>query len=176
MDNYSILGLKKGATLVEIKAQFRCLSKQLHPDVNGGDKGKTDRFLAVSEAYKALLEGDIKKNKKEYYKNTSNEVPKTAKYSFEGIKKDKIGYIITFKVDNVYSIEIYGKNLNYIGYYNVYEKIGFIQLRILFKEAKEADYVLTCFLKDEKGNSAKVTYKIKKPSFLETLIDKIFQL
>lgn len=170
MDNYSILGLKKGATLVEIKTQFRCLSKQLHPDVNGGDKGKTDRFLAVSEAYKALLEGDDIGVKRRVY----NEVPKTATYSFEGIKKDFVSYFIIFKVDGVSTIEIYGKNSNYIGNYNVYGKVGIVRLEVLFEHAKAANYVFTCFLKDEKGNSATVTYKVKKPPFLKRLIDKIF--
>ena len=38
-----------------VRANFRRLSKELHPDTNGGDAGKTERFMAVV-AVKAELD------------------------------------------------------------------------------------------------------------------------
>ena len=45
MNNYQVLGLKGSETKDEIKSKFRSLSKQLHPDVNGGDSSKTKKFI-----------------------------------------------------------------------------------------------------------------------------------
>lgn len=50
-DLYAILDLLKDATQEEIKAAFRELSKQHHPDVKGGDHQK---MIDIAEAYKVL--------------------------------------------------------------------------------------------------------------------------
>jgi len=57
-DYYSILGLKPGATEEEIKAQFRKLAKEHHPDA-GGDEAQ---FKEIVEAYEALLKGKVDEN------------------------------------------------------------------------------------------------------------------
>lgn len=52
MNNYyAILGLKSGATLVEIKSAYRKLAKKHHPDRNGGDD---KQFVKILEAYEIL--------------------------------------------------------------------------------------------------------------------------
>jgi len=53
MDPYSILGVDKQATNDEIKSAYRKLSKDHHPDMNGGDDGK---FKEISQAYKILTD------------------------------------------------------------------------------------------------------------------------
>jgi len=53
-DPYRLLGLARGATDEEIRAAYRRLAKQLHPDLNPGRRGAEDRFKQVSAAY-ALL-------------------------------------------------------------------------------------------------------------------------
>lgn len=49
-DPYSVLGIKKGATLAEIKAAYRKRAKETHPDKGGSDEA----FRKVQEAYEAL--------------------------------------------------------------------------------------------------------------------------
>ena len=57
-DYYKILGVPKTATDKEIKAAYRKLARQHHPDVNAGDKGSEDKFKDVGEAYDVLGDAD----------------------------------------------------------------------------------------------------------------------
>lgn len=54
MDFYKILGVKPGATDIEIKKAYRKLALQYHPDRNIGDKEAESKFKEVAAAYKAL--------------------------------------------------------------------------------------------------------------------------
>jgi DnaJ-class molecular chaperone len=58
-DPYAILGVKREATQDEIRASYRKLAKQLHPDLNPGDKQAEEKFKQVSGAYDIL--GDPEK-------------------------------------------------------------------------------------------------------------------
>lgn len=59
-DYYKTLGVDKKASEAEIKAAFRKLAHQYHPDKNGGDDKK---FKEVNEAYQTLSD----KNKRAQY-------------------------------------------------------------------------------------------------------------
>ncbi len=54
-DCYRLLGLRTGASYEDIKASYRRLARQLHPDVNPGDQRAKERFIKVTEAYRFLL-------------------------------------------------------------------------------------------------------------------------
>ncbi len=54
LDCYAVLGLDSKATDAEIKAAYRKLAKQFHPDTTGGDKRKEQRFKEISAAYEIL--------------------------------------------------------------------------------------------------------------------------
>ena len=55
-DCYRLLGLKSGASVAELKASYRRLARQYHPDVNSGDKKLAQqKFIELTEAYKFLL-------------------------------------------------------------------------------------------------------------------------
>ncbi len=53
-DYYKILGVEKKATEAEIKAAYRKLAKQYHPDKNPGDKKAEEKFKEINEAYEVL--------------------------------------------------------------------------------------------------------------------------
>ena len=57
-DYYQILGVPKTATDKEIKAAYRKLARQYHPDVNQNDKTAEDKFKNVGEAYEVLSDAD----------------------------------------------------------------------------------------------------------------------
>jgi len=89
LESFSILELEPGADQSEIRNAYRRLSKKYHPDLNAhlGEEGK-DRFLQISQAYRALLQPGIQEsgfeqlsNKKTYWrqenrKRTSRESKK----------------------------------------------------------------------------------------------------
>lgn len=53
---YQTLGLPQGASEQQVKAAFRTLARQFHPDVNDGDKLAEQRFKDVSRAYETLAD------------------------------------------------------------------------------------------------------------------------
>ena len=57
-DYYEILGVSRSCTETELKAAFRKLAMQHHPDRNPGDKGCEHRFKEINEAYDILKDGD----------------------------------------------------------------------------------------------------------------------
>ena len=57
-DPYKELGVSRGASAAEIKAAFRKLAKQLHPDTNPDDKAKLERFQRVTAAFDILGDKD----------------------------------------------------------------------------------------------------------------------
>ncbi|MGH8002165.1 MAG: DnaJ domain-containing protein [Brasilonema sp.] len=55
-DCYRLLGLRSGASFPDIKASYRRLAQQYHPDINPDDTKAKEKFIAVTEAYKLLLQ------------------------------------------------------------------------------------------------------------------------
>jgi molecular chaperone DnaJ len=53
-DYYDVLGVGRAASDQEIKAAFRRLAKECHPDTCNGDTTSEKRFKEVNEAYEAL--------------------------------------------------------------------------------------------------------------------------
>ena len=49
-DPFAILELDSSASMVEIRKQYRRLSKIFHPDKEGGDQ---DMFMRIAKAYEA---------------------------------------------------------------------------------------------------------------------------
>src|SRR5690242_19373557 len=60
-DYYEILGVKKSASVEDIRKAFRKLARKYHPDVNPGDKVAEEKFKTLSEANDVL--SDPKKRK-----------------------------------------------------------------------------------------------------------------
>jgi DnaJ-class molecular chaperone len=61
-DIYDILNVKRSATHDEIRAAYRKLAKEYHPDRNPGDKAAEEKFKMISAAFDIL--GDPEKRRK----------------------------------------------------------------------------------------------------------------
>jgi molecular chaperone DnaJ len=57
-DYYEVLEVSRTCTEIELKAAFRKLAMQHHPDRNPGDTGCEHRFKEINEAYDVLKDGD----------------------------------------------------------------------------------------------------------------------
>ena len=66
---YEILGLKKGASDVEIKKAYRKLAKENHPDTNPNNKEAEEKFKEIAEAYEVLSDSDKKAKYDQYGHN-----------------------------------------------------------------------------------------------------------
>ncbi len=60
-DFYEVLGVPKDADAQRIKASYRKLAQQFHPDANPGDKEAEERFKDISEAYATLSDPEERK-------------------------------------------------------------------------------------------------------------------
>jgi len=49
-----VMGLGAEATLKDVKAKYKALVKQHHPDANGGDRSTEDRLIEIIKAYNYL--------------------------------------------------------------------------------------------------------------------------
>src|SRR3954466_639600 len=57
MSPYDILGVPPGADAATVKAAYRRLAKQYHPDHNPGDAAATARMASINAAYDSIKEG-----------------------------------------------------------------------------------------------------------------------
>ena len=60
-DYYEVLGIKRDATVEQIRQAFRKLARKYHPDVNPGDRTAEDKFTEINEAYEVLSDAEKRK-------------------------------------------------------------------------------------------------------------------
>ena len=51
--HYRTLGLRRGASAPDVKAAYRKLVRQYHPDINP-DEAAIEQFIKINDAYTAL--------------------------------------------------------------------------------------------------------------------------
>ena len=56
-DYYEVLGIRREATIEEIKKSYRKLAMQYHPDRNPGNHEAEEKFKEAAEAYSVLSDG-----------------------------------------------------------------------------------------------------------------------
>ena len=74
MNAYSILGVSKYCTIIDIKKSYRKLSLQYHPDRNNTDEAKI-RILEINEAYEKIRDDESRRKYDEednYYSSYTN--------------------------------------------------------------------------------------------------------
>jgi curved DNA-binding protein len=101
-DYYEVLGVKKGASVDEIKKAYRKLAVKYHPDKNPGDKQAEERFKEINEAYAVLSDP---KKKEEFDRFGSNNFHQ--RYSqediFRGFNVDDLFRGQGFGTDDIFS-------------------------------------------------------------------------
>ena len=60
-DLYEVLGIERGASPDEIKAAYRRLARQHHPDVNQDDPHAEETFKEIGQAYAVLSDPNKRK-------------------------------------------------------------------------------------------------------------------
>src|SRR3954451_4901038 len=58
---YDLLGVKKNASVDDIRKAFRKLARKYHPDVNAGDKKAEEKFKELSEVNDVLIDPKMHK-------------------------------------------------------------------------------------------------------------------
>lgn len=61
MNYYEELGIKKEASVGEVKRAYRQLAKRYHPDRKPGDDQAAKRFVRIVTAYETLMDEDKRK-------------------------------------------------------------------------------------------------------------------
>jgi curved DNA-binding protein len=95
-DYYEVLGVKKGASIEELKKAYRKLAVKYHPDKNPGDKQSEDRFKEINEAYAVLSDPKKKEQFDQFGSNNFHQ-----RYSQEDIFKG-------FNVDDLFKDQGFG--------------------------------------------------------------------
>jgi len=56
VDFYAVLGLRRAATLAEVRRAYQKRARQIHPDLNPGDAAAAERFRVIAEAFAVLAD------------------------------------------------------------------------------------------------------------------------
>jgi tetratricopeptide (TPR) repeat protein len=103
-DFYEVLGIEKGASQAQIRAAYKRLAKQYHPDHNPGNKEAEETFKVINEAYHTLSDPQKKlryDSRFEWVKEEYNEVywQEVKRKRYEQWKQSKDSY---YRLDRNY--------------------------------------------------------------------------
>ena len=81
MDLYELLGIARGATLIDIKRSYKRLARKYHPDINPGDQTAEARFKEITQAYETLSDPE---RRLRYDAGSLSAVSASVSFEFEG--------------------------------------------------------------------------------------------
>ena len=55
-DHFSTLGVRRGASVEDVRGAYKKLARQYHPDKNKNDPAASDKFIKISEAHEVLTD------------------------------------------------------------------------------------------------------------------------
>jgi molecular chaperone DnaJ len=93
LDYYEVLGLKKGATLEEIKKAYKEKAKQYHPDVSKEEDAEK-KFKEINEAYSVLNDPEKKENYDKFGDNYKG---------FSGYQQQGFGQGMDFDFEDIFN-------------------------------------------------------------------------
>src|SRR5471032_2145987 len=82
-DYYEVLGVQRDATPEQLKASYRKLAMQFHPDRNDGDKVAEEKFKEVGEAYSVLSDPQKRQRYDAYGHVADGAAPDFGNFSFD---------------------------------------------------------------------------------------------
>lgn len=159
-DYYTILGVATTASQQEIKAAYRKLAMQYHPDRHNGNKEFEEVFKEINEAYEVLSDANAKFVYDEYKRNLADthQDKKETKQESSSTKKNSRAYTKTKKIQKELRIYLLGKiTTKFYG-----KQVAIEGISILHELNHTINPTETEVLIEQRGNSSFFTESNKK--------------
>ncbi|WND01945.1 DnaJ C-terminal domain-containing protein [Temperatibacter marinus] len=159
---YTILGVAQSASEADIKAAYRALAKELHPDFNRDDERIAEKFKLVNNAYKLLSD---KKQRKKYDRGEIDEQgrprPKDRqpKHPYQEAAEERARYRARFDRGSVEEEDLKAKDTNAFGM-DVDGKEDLFAEFFGKKQKKRSKEERSSFFRRPKRKGIDVTYEI----------------
>ncbi|WP_026842412.1 DnaJ C-terminal domain-containing protein [Citrifermentans bremense] len=166
-DYYEVLGVKKGASVDEIKRAYRKLAVKYHPDKNPGDKQAEERFKEINEAY-AVLSDPKKKEQFDQFGSTNFHQKFSQEDIFRGFNVDDMFRDQGFGTDDIFS-RIFGDALRRQrggghGRMAAKGEDFSMEIQVTFREAYDGAEKRVAFMRD----GAREELSVKIPAGIES--------
>lgn len=166
-DYYEVLGVKKGASVDEIKRAYRKLAVKYHPDKNPGDKQAEERFKEINEAY-AVLSDPKKKEQFDQFGSTNFHQKFSQEDIFRGFNVDDMFRDQGFGTDDIFS-RIFGDALRRQrggghGRMAARGEDFSMEIQVTFREAYDGAEKRVAFMRD----GAREELSVKIPAGIES--------
>ncbi|HEX9024680.1 MAG TPA: DnaJ C-terminal domain-containing protein [Geobacteraceae bacterium] len=157
-DYYQVLGLRKEASLEEIKRAFRKLAVKYHPDKNPGDKEAEEKFKEINEAY-AVLSDPEKKAQYDRFGSAGFHQRYSQEDIFRGFDVGDLFKDMGFGTEDIFS-RLFGGGGHHRGFhYNVGRQPGedfTMELTVTFRDAFYGGEKRVAFKRDGKREEVMV--------------------